>query len=128
MKIEKKQEAEISFFAAECMEFVDQGVLWEGMNLSEAVKAYKRICKRGTMRGPGIGFILHDPKIPNYSDIHWPLYQGRQIAANEIQLIPAYLEHPLVKAAVQEMQNYLPRLAENGKPGRKRNALEMGVR
>ena len=114
----RQQKARISFFAAECMEFVDHGELHEGLSLPEAVDAYKRICRKSLACGPGIGFILNDSEIPNYSDIHWPLYQCGRVATDELQLIPAYREHPLVKAAVQEMETYLPKIIRTGKQSR----------
>lgn len=113
-----KQNAKISFFAAECMEFPDFGEMNGGLSLPEAVDAYKRICRNNRSYGPGIGFVLRDPKIPEYADICWPLYQCGRIAAEEIWLVPAYREHPLVKAAVQEMENYLPGIKRTGKQGR----------
>lgn len=118
MNMEKKQGAEISFYAAECMEFAGHGELYENLSLTEAVDAYKKICKRSLNCGPGIGFILKDPETPAYSDIRWPLYQWEQIALDEIQLIPAYREHPLVKEAVREMGLHLPKIMRNGKKNR----------
>lgn len=116
--MEKKQGAEISFYAAGCMEFADHGELYEDLSLTEAEDAYKKICKRSLNCGPGIGFLLKDPGIPAYSDIRWPLYQWGRIALDEIQLISADREHPLVKEAVREMELYLPMIMRNGKKNR----------
>lgn len=63
--------AEISFYAAECMEFPERlGELRENLTLPEAVKAYGRICRRNRTFGPGIGFVLRDNSIPLYSDTY----------------------------------------------------------
>ena len=95
--------AEITFYAAECMEFPEQmGELHENLTLPEAVDVYMWICRRGRPYGPGIGFVLQDESIPDYSGTKWPLYQGRGIAQDMIGLIPAYRDHPLVKQAVEE--------------------------
>ncbi|MEH2948375.1 hypothetical protein [Sporofaciens sp. JLR.KK001] len=114
----EQEKAKITFFAAECMEFLDYGELYEDLSLPEAVEAYQRICKKGFPYGPGIGFNLKDPEAPKYSDINWPLYQGGRIALEEIRLIPAYQSHPLVRAAVQEMEGYLSNMSKNGKQNR----------
>lgn len=116
--VEEQGKAKITFFAAECMEFLDYGEKYEDLILPEAVEAYQRICKNGSAYGPGIGFNLKDPRVPKYSDIDWPLYQGGKIALEEIKLIPAYQNHPLVRAAVQEMERYIPKLDRHRKQGR----------
>ena len=85
--VEEQEKAKITFFAAECMEFLDYGEMYEDLSLPEAVEAYQRICKKGLSYGPGIGFNLKDSKVSKYSDINWPLYQGGKIALEEIKLI-----------------------------------------
>lgn len=108
--------AEITFFAAECMEFPERmGELHENLTLPEAVKAYQKICGRNRFYGPGIGFVLQDGNIPDYSGVKWPLYQGRGIAREMIDLIPAYRDHPLVKRAVDDMESYLKVLGREEK-------------
>lgn len=108
--------AEITFYAAECMEFPERlGELRDNLTLAEAVKAYGRICGRNRSSGPGIGFVLRDESIPDYSDNRWPLYQGREIAQDMIDLIPAYRDHPLVKQAVEDIKPYLKKLERAGK-------------
>ena len=117
--------AGITFFAAECMEFSERlGELRERLTLPEAVDAYRGICRRNGSYGPGIGFVLGDENIPDYSGIRWPLYQGREIAREMIDLIPAYREHPLVKQAVEDMKAYLEKLGRNGKEERRMERSE----
>lgn len=108
-----KHQPRISFFAAACMEFPDHWELHENLTLEQAVEAYQKILNRETACGPGIGFVLYDERIPDYSNIRWPLYEGRLCDA-QINLIRAYREHPLVKQAVKNMKKYIPRL--EGKP------------
>lgn len=108
--------AEITFFAAECMEFPEQmGELHENLTLPEAVDVYMWICRKNKAYGPGIGFVLQDKNIPDYSGTKWPLYQGRGIAREMIELIPAYRDHPLVKQAVDDMEPYLKVLGREEK-------------
>lgn len=108
--------AGITFYAAECMEFPERlGELRENLTLPEAVEVYRGICRRNGSYGPGIGFVLEDENIPDYSGVKWPLYQGGEIEQEMIDLIPAYREHPLVKQAVEDMEPYLEKLGVNGK-------------
>lgn len=116
--------AEITFFAAECMEFPERmGELRENLTLPEAVNVYKEICGRNRSYGPGIGFVLQDENIPDYSGIRWPLYQGGEVAREMIDLISAYREHPLVKQAVEDMEPYLekPKSRGTGERGMERS-------
>ncbi len=50
--MEEQGKAKITFFAAECMEFLDCGEKYEDLSLPEAVEAYQRICKKGSAYGP----------------------------------------------------------------------------
>lgn len=59
--------------------------------------------------GGGIGFILHDPDVPEYSDIQYPLYQGNGVERDLIALVEAYEKHPLVQKAQKDMQKLLDR-------------------
>lgn len=111
--------AEISFYAAECMEFPESlGELHENLTLSEAVDVYMWICRKNRAYGPVIGFVLQDENIPDYSGTGWPLYQGRGIAQEMIDLIPAYRDHPLVKQAVKDIEPYLEKLEGKSKEER----------
>ena len=100
--IKDVQEKKISFYAAECMEFETMGEVTECATLKEAF----RICQK---MGVGIGFILHDPDVPEYSDIHYPLYQGNGVERDLIALVEAYEKHPLVQKAQKDMQKLLDR-------------------
>ena len=64
--------------------------------------------------GVGIGFILHDPDVPEYSDIHYPLYQGNGVERDLIALVEAYEKHPLVQKAQKDMQKLLDRKKQGG--------------
>lgn len=111
--------AEITFYTAECMEFPERmGELRENLTLPEAVAAYQRICGRNRSYGPGIGFVLQDENVPDYSGVKWPLYQGRGIEWEMIGLIPAYRDHPLVKQAVEDLKPCLKNLGREEKEER----------
>lgn len=111
---ENKQDAQITFYAAECMESVENGELRENLTLPEAVNAYREIKKKGFTSGAGIGFILRDSSQPSYWFSRWPLFQGGKIRLDEINQIPFYRDHPLVKQAVQDVNRFFPN-AQKGK-------------
>lgn len=47
--------------------------------------------------------------MPEYSDIHYPLYQGNGVERDLIALVEAYEKHPLVQKAQKDMQKLLDR-------------------
>ena len=107
---EMRQEATIRFYVAGCMEYERYAKVYENLTLPQAVDTYIRIRKQNAGNGPGIGFVLEDKNLEDYSGINWPLYMGNEIARDEIALIPAFENHPLVQQAVAEMEQYLPKL------------------
>lgn len=113
--MEEKDTANIRFYVAGCMEFENFAEYYENLTLPQAVEIYKKIRKRNACNIPGIGFELHDPALPDYSGMHWPLVVGSEIDRDSIDLIPAYANHPLVQQAVKEMEGYLPKLQKTAK-------------
>lgn len=75
--IKDVQEKKISFYTAECMEFETMGEVTECATLKEAFRIYQKMEQKRSGMGVGIGFILHDPDVPEYSDIHYPLLLQR---------------------------------------------------
>ena len=67
--IKDVQEKKISFYTAECMEFETMGEVTECATLKEAFRIYQKMEQKRSGMGVGIGFILHDPDVPEYSDI-----------------------------------------------------------
>lgn len=106
--IKDVQEKKISFYTAECMEFETMGEVIECATLKEAFRIYQKMEQKSSGMG-GIGFILHDPDVPEYSDIHYPLYQGNGVERDLIALVEAYEKHPLVQKAQKDMQKLLDR-------------------
>lgn len=107
--MKNKHKPRITFYAAESMELPEYWELHENLTLEEAVEVYKKILQKGACCKAGIGFVLHDKKLPDYSNLHWPLYDGK-ICYSKINLIQAYREHPLVKAAIREMEKHVLKL------------------
>lgn len=119
--MEERDTASIRFYVAGCMEFENFAECYEDLTLPQAVELYKKIRSRNASRIPGIGFELHDPALPDYSGIHWPLLAAGKIDRDSIDLIPAYADHPLVQQAIREMEGYLPQLK---KSVRQKGAME----
>lgn len=107
--IKDVQEKKISFYTAECMEFETMGEVTECATLKEAFRIYQKMEQKRSGMGVGIVFILHDPDVPEYSDIHYPLYQGNGVERDLIALVEAYEKHPLVQKAQKDMQKLLDR-------------------
>ena len=91
------------------MEFETMGEVTECATLKEAFRIYQKMEQKRSGMGVGIGFILHDPDVPEYSDIHYPLYQGNGVERDLIALVEAYEKHPLVQKAQKDMQKLLDR-------------------
>ena len=117
-----EKNGKITFYAAECMEFIHYGELRDNLTLADAVREYKKIYRKNASSGPGIGFVLEDRHMPDYSGIEYPIYEGGRLAKEQIELVPAFRDHPLVKQAVKAMEAYLPQLAkaERGRSGAER--------
>lgn len=116
--MEEKNRPEIMFYAAECMDFTECGEAYDNLSLADAVRQYKKIYQKNSSLGPGIGFVLIDEE-NDYSLTPYPLYVCGAIAQDQIDLVPAFKEHPLVKQAIKDISVYLHQLtkAERGSRG-----------
>ena len=74
--IEIKQEATISFYVAECMEFPNLGEHHENLTLSEAMKLYEKIPAERMNGVKGIGFELYDGSM---YDGQYPLMEAGKV-------------------------------------------------
>lgn len=101
---ETLQELQISFYAAECMEFPSMGEYYENLTLEEAVEKYKTIPADRIHGIKGIGFCLKDGSI---YDGEYELMSGGKISKDLIDLVPHYKESPLVQKAMQDLERIL---------------------
>lgn len=113
--MDNQKTASIRYYAAGCMEFESFSECYEDLTLAQAVFIYEKIRKRNAPYGPGIGFELHDPAVPDYSGLHYPLLVHGEIAKETIGLIPTYAKHPLVQEGVQELEKYLSKRQKGAK-------------
>lgn len=98
------QEPQISFYAAECMEFPSMGEYYENLTLEEAVEKYKMIPEDRIHGIKGIGFCLKDGSI---YDGEYELMSGGKISKDLIDLVPHYKESPLVQKAMRDLERIL---------------------
>lgn len=124
------QEPQISFYAAECMEFPSMGEYYENLTLEEAVEKYKTIPEDRIHGIKGIGFCLEDGSI---YDGEYELMSGGKISKDLIDLVPHYKESPLVQKAMRDLERILAekqrkntaeQSKEEGTTGRKLSVLK----
>lgn len=101
---ETLQDPQISFYAAECMEFPSMGEYYENLTLEEAVEKYKTIPADRIHGIKGIGFCLKDGSI---YDGEYELMSGGKISKDLIDLVPHYKESPLVQKAMRDLERIL---------------------
>ena len=127
---ETLQEPQISFYAAECMEFPSMGEYYENLTLEEAVEKYKTIPADRIHGIKGIGFCLKDGSI---YDGEYELMSGGKISKDLIDLVPHYKESPLVQKAMRDLERILAekqrkntaeQSKEEGTTGRKLSVLK----
>ena len=88
-----KQEATISFYVAECMEFPNLGECHENLTLSEAMKIYEQIPAERMNGVKGIGFVLHDGSM---YDGQFPLMQAGKVDEEIINMVEHYKNLSLI--------------------------------
>ena len=104
------EKAYLTFYVAECEEFHDMGEYYDGLTFDEAIEKYKELLddpSKGYM-GNAMGFELHDTDEQDYSDMPYPLVQGNTICGDQLDLVKAFLIHPLVREALRMTKAALP--------------------
>lgn len=112
------EQVTITFYAAECMEFEGLGKVVESADLKKVCQAYRQMAVKHSHMGCGIGFILHDPALPDYSETHYPICIGGKVDREMIDIVKAYAEHPLVQKAVHDVEKMLHSKAPRREPVR----------
>ena len=98
------EEAKITFYAAECMEFPVLGEYHDNLTLADAYEKYRAIPSERIHGIKGIGFRLEDGSM---YDGEYELMRGGVISKDLIDLIPHYKESPLVQKAVSDLETML---------------------
>lgn len=100
----EKVDAKITFYVAECMEFPVLGEYHDNLTLQEAVELYEKIPSERMNGVKGIGFCLEDGSM---YDGEYELMSGDKISRDMIELVPYYKDHPLVQAAISDLEEIL---------------------
>lgn len=100
----EKVGAKITFYVAECMEFPVLGEYHDNLTLQEAVALYEKIPYERMNGVKGIGFCLEDGSM---YDGEYELMSGNKISRDMIDLVPYYKDHPLVQAAISDLEEIL---------------------
>jgi predicted nucleotidyltransferase len=101
---EQRDETQISFYVAECMEFTVMGEYHDNLTLEEAVELYDKIPADRMHGGKGIGFCLEDGSI---YDGEFELMSGGKVLKDIINEIPHYKDSPLVQKAIADLEAIL---------------------
>lgn len=104
--IPMEQEANLTFYVAECMEFPNLGECHENLTLAEAMKIYEQIPAERMNGIKGIGFELHDGSI---YDGQFPLMQADKIDEDIINMVEHYKNSPLVQQAIADCKEMIQR-------------------
>ena len=99
----KQVEDFISYYAAECMEFPDLGVLYEHLTLEEAIEKYESIPAERMNAVKGIGFELHDGS--DYEGKHGLMHLGR-VDRENVEMIQHYKENSSIMNALDRLEQY----------------------
>ncbi|MCD8011560.1 MAG: DUF3849 domain-containing protein, partial [Lachnospiraceae bacterium] len=98
-----EQQAKISFYVAECMEFPVLGEYHENVgSLQEAMSLYEQIPAERMNGIKGIGFTLEDGSM--YDGMPCELMSAGIVSRDMVEDIPHFKENPLVQEALSELE------------------------
>ena len=103
---EKAAEPEqLTYYAAECMEFSSMGEYHENLTLEEAIRHYDAIPAERMNGIKGIGFTMNDGS--DYEG-DFPILNGNTIDVDTINSIAYFRDSPLVQKAVADLIAAMP--------------------
>lgn len=117
------EEAKITFYVAECMEFPVMGEYHDNLTLREAFQKYKEIPAERMNGIKGIGFRLEDGSM---YDGDYELMRAGSISKDTIDLVPHYKESPLVQKAMADLEKMLAEEQQRKEPVQTEPAAEPG--
>lgn len=117
------EEAKITFYVAECMEFPVMGEYHDNLTLREAFQKYKEIPAERMNGIKGIGFRMEDGSM---YDGDYELMRAGSISKDAIDLVPHYQESPLVQKAMADLEKMLAEEQQRKEPVQTEPAAEPG--
>lgn len=113
-----RREAEMTYFVAECMEFVRYGEYKENIKTAkEAVKIYDKIPSERLSAIKGIGVHIMDSEEPDYQSQYDLLHQG-VVDLDIAALSYRFDDYPQILDAVRELQKLMPDIKIVDRDGR----------
>lgn len=105
----QKTNQTLTFYVAQCMEFIQLGEYYENLTLDEAVNLYESIPEQQMHGGKGIGFVLHNAgDNENYGDRGFNLFSNNIIDVDIINSIDEFQNSSLVQQAIHDILERFP--------------------
>lgn len=96
---------EITFYFAECMEFISYGEFRETSTLVQAISLFEKCPSERLHARKCVGFILHDNS--DYDGAEWSIMTEQRVLKDSTNEIKHFRENPLVQKALKEAEDYL---------------------
>lgn len=94
---------QVTYFVAECMEFLRYGEYMEDIpTIKEALEYYDKIPSDRLNAGKGIGIHIHDPKEEEYAP-EYPLLTWQTLDVDSLQMMYGIEKYPQVMEAAREL-------------------------
>ncbi len=102
---------QVSFFVAECMEFVQYGECVEGIpSIEKALEYYDKIPPDRLNAGKGIGIHIQDLEDKNYVQ-EFQLLTGNELDLDMIQMLYGFEDYPQILEAAKKLVSLRPSVA-----------------
>ena len=101
----------ITFYFAECMEFISYGDFQETSTLAQAISLFEKCPSERLHARKCVGFILHDDS--DYDGVEWPIMTEQRVLKDNTNEIKYFRENTLVQKALKEAEEYLDKKYNN---------------
>ena len=98
---------QITFYFAECMEFISYGEFREISTLAQAISLFEKCPSERLHANKCVGFILHDNS--DYDGAEWPIMTEQRVLKDSTNEIKHFRENLLVQKALKGAEEYLDR-------------------
>lgn len=98
---------QITFYFAECMEFISYGEFRETSTLAQAISLFEKCPSERLHANKCVGFILHDNS--DYDGAEWPIMTEQRVLKDSTNEIKHFRENLLVQKALKGAEEYLDR-------------------
>lgn len=102
-----KEQNQLTYYVAECMEFPSLGEYHENLSLQDAIRLYEAIPAERMNGIKGIGFELHDDS--DYAGT-FPILNGKTVDLDSINSIAYFRDNEQVQKAVSDLMEAMPEM------------------